>query len=45
MSLVLHPSRLVAAALLADARTTEHNAFKVPLVERTLAAVLAEAKG
>lgn len=35
----------VAAALLADARTTEHNAFKVPLVERTLAAVLAEAKG
>ena len=33
-----------AAALLADARTTEHNAFKVPLVERTLAGVLAEAR-
>jgi xanthine dehydrogenase YagS FAD-binding subunit len=27
----------VAARLLAGARTTEHNAFKVPLVERTLA--------
>jgi xanthine dehydrogenase YagS FAD-binding subunit len=35
----------VASALLAGARTTEHNAFKVPLVERTLASVLAEAKG
>ncbi|WP_334186600.1 FAD binding domain-containing protein, partial [Noviherbaspirillum sp.] len=34
----------VAAALLADARTTHDNAFKVPLVERTLAAVLADAK-
>jgi len=33
-----------AAALLADARTTEHNAFKVPLVERTLAGVLADAR-
>jgi xanthine dehydrogenase YagS FAD-binding subunit len=32
-----------AAALLADARTTEDNAFKVLLVERTLAAVLDEA--
>jgi hypothetical protein len=31
--------------LLAGARTTHDNAFKVPLVERTLASVLAEAKG
>jgi len=35
----------VASGLLADARTTEANAFKVPLVQRTLASVLAEAKG
>jgi xanthine dehydrogenase YagS FAD-binding subunit len=35
----------VAKALVADARTTHDNAFKVPLVERTLASVLAEAKG
>jgi xanthine dehydrogenase YagS FAD-binding subunit len=34
-----------AAALLAGARTTHDNAFKVPLVERTLASVLIEAKG
>jgi len=34
-----------AAALLAGARTTHDSAYKVPLVERTLAAVLAEAKG
>lgn len=33
-----------AAALLAGARTTEHNAFKVPLVERTLAAIIADAR-
>ena len=33
-----------AAALLAGARTTQHNAFKVPLVERTLAGVLADAR-
>ena len=33
-----------AAALLADARTTPYNAFKVPLVERTLAGVLADAR-
>ena len=30
--------------LLAGARPTHHNAFKLPLVERTLAAVLAEAR-
>lgn len=38
-------AKAVAGALLAGARTTEHNAFKQPLVERTLASVLAEAKG
>src|SRR5213076_1574803 len=31
-------AKATAAALVGDARTTEHNAFKVPLVERTLAA-------
>ncbi|WP_192356735.1 FAD binding domain-containing protein [Mesorhizobium mediterraneum] len=34
----------VTAHLLADARPTNENAFKLPLVERTLAAVLAEAR-
>jgi xanthine dehydrogenase YagS FAD-binding subunit len=34
----------VAATLLAGAKPTEQNAFKVTLVERTLSAVLAEAK-
>jgi xanthine dehydrogenase YagS FAD-binding subunit len=34
----------VAAGLAGGARTTSDNAFKVPLVERTLASVLAEAK-
>jgi len=34
----------VAAALLEDARTTRDNAFKVPLVERALTSVLAEAR-
>ena len=34
----------VVAPLLADARPTHDNAFKVPLVERTLAVALAEAK-
>jgi xanthine dehydrogenase YagS FAD-binding subunit len=38
-------SKVVASSLLAGARTTHENAFKVPLVERTLASVLAEAKG
>jgi xanthine dehydrogenase YagS FAD-binding subunit len=37
-------ARAVAGNLLAGARPTRDNAFKVPLVERTLAAVLAEAK-
>jgi len=35
----------VTTQLLMGARTTPENAFKVPLAERTLAAVLAEAKG
>ena len=34
-------AKATADRLLADARPTEHNAFKVPLVERTLGAVLA----
>ena len=35
----------VAGTVLAGAKTTPHNAFKVPLVERTLRSVLAEARG
>jgi len=38
-------AKAVAAALIADARTTHDNAFKVPLVERTLASALAQARG
>ena len=38
-------AKAVTAQLLAGARTTRENAFKMPLVERTLAAVLTEAKG
>jgi xanthine dehydrogenase YagS FAD-binding subunit len=38
-------AKALASGLLAGARTTHENAFKVPLVERTLASVLAEAKG
>jgi xanthine dehydrogenase YagS FAD-binding subunit len=34
----------VTAQVFADARPTEHNAFKVPLATRTLAGVLADAK-
>ena len=37
-------SRAVADRLMAGARPTADNAFKVPLVERTLAATMAEAK-
>lgn len=37
-------SKAVAAAALAGARPTQQNAFKLPLTERTLAAVFAEAK-
>jgi xanthine dehydrogenase YagS FAD-binding subunit len=35
----------VTERLLAGATLTHENAFKLPLVERTLAAVLIEAKG
>ena len=38
-------ARVVTAALLAGARPTHENAFKLPLVERTLGAVLTEARG
>lgn len=31
--------------LLADAKPTEYNAFKVTLVERTLASILSESSG
>jgi xanthine dehydrogenase YagS FAD-binding subunit len=37
-------AKAVAAALLANATPTEHNAFKLTLVERTLDAVLTEAR-
>jgi xanthine dehydrogenase YagS FAD-binding subunit len=37
-------AKAVAEQLLADAKPTNENAFKLPLVERTLAAVLAEAR-
>jgi xanthine dehydrogenase YagS FAD-binding subunit len=38
-------AKAVTARLLADAKPTRENAFKIKLVERALAAVLAEAKG
>ena len=38
-------AKAVTARLLAGARTMHDNAFKAPLVERTLASVLTEAKG
>jgi xanthine dehydrogenase YagS FAD-binding subunit len=38
-------AKAVAARLLADAKPTRENAFKVPLVERALGAVLSEARG
>ncbi|MEO3386191.1 xanthine dehydrogenase family protein subunit M [Mesorhizobium sp. CAU 1741] len=37
-------ARAVTEALLAGAVTTHHNAFKLPLVERTIASVLSEAR-
>ncbi|RYE69981.1 MAG: xanthine dehydrogenase family protein subunit M [Rhizobiaceae bacterium] len=37
-------ARTAAKALLAEARPTKDNAFKIPLVERTLAAVVAETR-
>lgn len=38
-------ARATASALLADARPTEQNKFKISLTERTLGAVLSEARG
>jgi xanthine dehydrogenase YagS FAD-binding subunit len=38
-------AKAVTAQLLMGARTTPENAFKVPLAERTLAAVLARSEG
>ena len=38
-------AKAVTDGLLAGAQPTHDNAFKLPLVERTLAAVLAEARG
>jgi xanthine dehydrogenase YagS FAD-binding subunit len=38
-------AKAVAAQLLGGAKTTHENAFKLPLVERTLAAVLMQARG
>jgi xanthine dehydrogenase YagS FAD-binding subunit len=38
-------AKAVAARLLADAKPTQENAFKLRLAERTVAAVLAEARG
>ncbi|MEQ8033929.1 xanthine dehydrogenase family protein subunit M [Xanthomonas sp. WHRI 6106] len=37
-------ARAIAAVLLDGAQPTEHNAFKVPLVERTLTAILADTR-
>ena len=39
-----HGAKAVSARLLADAKPTEDNQFKVPLVERTIAAVISQAK-
>jgi xanthine dehydrogenase YagS FAD-binding subunit len=38
-------AKAVASQLLSDAKPTDLNAFKIPLVERTLASVLLEARG
>jgi xanthine dehydrogenase YagS FAD-binding subunit len=38
-------AKAVTEQLLADAKPTDQNAFKLPLVERTLSAVLAQARG
>lgn len=38
-------AKALASQLLAGAQPTEHNAFKLTLAERTLAAVMAQAKG
>ena len=38
-------AKAVSARLLADAKPTSQNAFKVKLAERTLAGILAQARG
>jgi len=38
-------AKAVVERLMAGARPTEHNAFKLTLVERTLASIMAQAKG
>jgi xanthine dehydrogenase YagS FAD-binding subunit len=38
-------AKVVTTRLLAGARTTDENAFKLSLVERTIGAVIAEARG
>lgn len=38
-------ARAVAARLFSDARPTDQNSFKIPLAERTLGAIIVEAKG
>jgi len=43
-ALLPNGAKAVTGRLLAGAKTSEHNAFKVPLVERTLDAILAEAR-
>jgi len=43
-ALLPNGAKAVTDRLLAGAKTSEHNAFKVPLVERTLDAILAEAR-
>jgi len=42
---MLRGAKAVTAKLLADAKPTQENAFKLTLVERTLGAVLAQARG
>jgi xanthine dehydrogenase YagS FAD-binding subunit len=39
-----HGAKAVTDRLLAGAKTTQENAFQVPLVQRTLSAVLAAAR-
>jgi xanthine dehydrogenase YagS FAD-binding subunit len=41
---LVHGAKAVAKMLLAHARTTKDNGFKVPLVQRTIAAILHEAR-
>jgi xanthine dehydrogenase YagS FAD-binding subunit len=42
---MLHGAKAVTAQLFAGAKPTHDNAFKLPLAERTLTAVLTEARG